>query len=60
MEGFENEWFLEITQGTVAHRVGLPTIRWGLGISPSFAPNTSTICRIYKIGSTLCGEWVSV
>ena len=57
---YENEWFLEITQGDTAYQVTFPNIRWGMGVAPTFAPNTTTVCRVYKIGTTLCGEWVSV
>lgn len=60
VSGYDNEWDLELTQGSTAYQIGLPVIRWGLGISPTFAANTTTVCRIYKVGDTLCGEWVSV
>lgn len=57
--GFDNEWDFSITQGDTAYSVNLPAISWGLGIAPSFAANTTTICRLYYVGSKLCGEWVT-
>lgn len=60
IEGFDNEWDLQLTQGETAYQIALPVICWGLGVAPTFAANTTTVCRLYKIGDTLCGEWVSV
>ncbi len=57
---FDNEWAFEVTQGDTAYELSLPTIRWGLGVAPTFAANTTTLCRLYKVNGTLCGEWVSV
>ncbi len=59
-EGFDNEWAVQIRQGPTARMVVLPTVRWGLGIAPTFAANTTTVCRLYSVGDILCGEWVAV
>ncbi len=59
-EGLDNEWSFQITQGVTAYNVVLPVIHWGLGIAPLFAAQTTTLCRLYYMGETLCGEWVSV
>lgn len=60
VSGLANEWDFVIKQGSNAYTVVLPTVRWGLGFAPSFAENTSTMCRLYYLGGTLCGEWVSI
>ena len=60
VSGYDNEWDFTITQGDVAYNVFLPTVYWGLGIAPSFNANTTTLCRLYYLGTTLCGEWVSI
>ncbi len=60
LEGYDNEWDFTLTQSTVPHTVTLPAIRWGLGIAPTFAASTTTVCRLYYVGNALCGEWVSV
>ncbi len=58
--GVSNEWDFVISQGDTAYDVVLPEIVWGLGIAPTFSENTSTMCRLYYVGDTLCGEWVAV
>ena len=60
VSGYDNEWSFTITQGDYAFDVFLPTIHWGLGIAPTFSANTTTLCRLYYLGTTLCGEWVSI
>lgn len=60
VSGYDNEWSFTITQGDVAFDVFLPTVYWGLGIAPTFSANTTTLCRLYYLGTTLCGEWVSI
>lgn len=60
INGYDNEWDFTITQGETAQDVALPTIAWGLGIAPAFPPSTTTLCRLYYVGETLCGEWVTV
>ncbi|MBQ6848109.1 MAG: collagen-like protein [Clostridia bacterium] len=60
ISGYDNEWDFTITQGDTAYNVILPTVYWGFGIAPAFPANTTTLCRLYYIGNTLCGEWVSI
>lgn len=57
VENYDNEWDFVIKQSETAQTVIMPTVNWGLGIAPTFAANTNTICRLYYIGNTLCGEW---
>ncbi len=58
-DGYDNEWGLTVTMGTSAVTVKLPSVKWPLGIAPTFAASTTTICRFYYVGETLCGEWVT-
>ncbi len=60
IEGYDNEWNFTVTQGDVEYEIILPEISWGFGIAPTFKANTDTVCRIYKVGDKLCGEWVEV
>lgn len=60
VSGYDNEWSFTITQGDNAFDVFLPTVYWGFGIAPTFSANTTTLCRLYYLGTTLCGEWVSI
>ncbi len=61
VEGYDNEWGMTVIQGETAVPVNCGTApHWGLGIAPTFAANTTTVCRFYYVGDTLCGEWVSV
>lgn len=60
-ENVDNEWaFTLIMPANGYPSVGLPVIHWGLGIAPAFEPGTTIVCRLYYVGETLCGEWVSV
>ncbi len=59
-EGYANEWAFTLTQGATARNVTLPSIYWGMGIAPAFLANTATLCRLYHIGSVLCGEWTCI
>lgn len=60
--GLHNEWDVTITQSTSdAFAVTFPSeVHWGFGMAPTFDVNTTTICRLYYVGETLCGEWVTV
>ncbi len=60
MTGIDNEWDFTLTQGESAQDVVLPEIHWGLEMAPTFEGGTTTVCRLYYVGDTLCGEWVSV
>ena len=60
VSGYDNEWDFAVTQGDNAYDVALPTVNWGFGVAPSFSANTTTVCRLYYIGNTLCGEWVAI
>ncbi len=58
--GLDNEWGLTIMMGNTAHTLSLPATKWTLGIAPTFAAGTTTVCRFYYVGNTLCGEWVCI
>ncbi len=61
VEGYDNEWGLTIHMSVYAQTVTFsPSVTWGLGIAPTFPPGSTTICRFYYVGETLCGEWVTV
>ena len=60
VSGYDNEWDFTVMQGDTAYDVALPTVNWGFGVAPSFSANTTTVCRLYYIGNTLCGEWVAI
>ncbi len=58
-ENYDNEWGLSISVGTVPYPLTMPATQWTTGIAPTFSVNTTTVCRLYYVGSTLCGEWVT-
>lgn len=74
VEGLHNEWDFQITTGAettftgdlifMAYDMALGEtipVRWGqINSAPTFSPGTTTLCRMYYIGDTLCGEWVTV
>ncbi len=61
VSGYDNEWGVTIPVGDTPYTVSFAEpVHWGLGIAPTFAANTTTVCRFYYVGDTLCGEWVSV
>lgn len=56
-DDYDNEWDFTITQGATAQMLTLPAVEWSIGIAPTFAANTTTVCRLYYIGGVLHGIW---
>ncbi len=60
-DGKDNEWIFALEQGETAYDLTFsPNVYWGFGFAPTFDVNTITQCRLYYIGSKLCGEWTAV
>ena len=60
VDGYDNEWDFTITQGATAYAVHLPAVCWGFGFAPAFSAGSTTVCRLYRVSGTLCGEWTTV
>jgi len=59
VSGYDNEWDVIIPMPNPVVTLTLPTVSWGQGYAPTFAAGTTTIIRLYYVGATLCGEWVT-
>ena len=60
VEGYSNEWDVIVPMPDPAVTLTLPAITWGNGATPTFDAGTTTIVRLYYIGTQLNGEWVTV
>lgn len=55
---YASEWCFVLTQGATAHEVTLPTVRWTLGIAPTFEENSVTEVRLWQRGDdAIEGTW---